>query len=223
MYMADEKQIICKHCKEPIIKGVKKCPHCQSDLRSFFSKHPILTLLLFIIFVPMVIAALSDNSSTTTPTTTNAPVKSKNIVKPAAAKDPIAQIEQAVATVGKFEVTVWDTKGNPADSKTNPPYEIIVNGSMDKTKDCFYAKDSLVKVMAAIYGNAGIKDKVARVLFTVPYNLRASLGYNDAKDLNWQETMPTNFWKTTLQYKSREDETGDLKNRTWGVDIGNCE
>ena len=38
----------CIQCTKEIPKKAKKCPECQSDLRSWFSRHPIITLLLII-------------------------------------------------------------------------------------------------------------------------------------------------------------------------------
>lgn len=37
----------CSYCQSEIPLGAKKCPQCQSDLRSWFSRHPILTFLIF--------------------------------------------------------------------------------------------------------------------------------------------------------------------------------
>ena len=36
----------CKKCKESIQDNADKCPKCQSDLRNWFVRHPILTVLI---------------------------------------------------------------------------------------------------------------------------------------------------------------------------------
>lgn len=41
----------CSQCTKDIPKNAKKCPECQSDLRSWFSRHPIITVLLFVFIV----------------------------------------------------------------------------------------------------------------------------------------------------------------------------
>jgi hypothetical protein len=42
----------CPYCKSEIPLGAKKCPQCQSDLRNWFRRHPILTVLgVFIMFI----------------------------------------------------------------------------------------------------------------------------------------------------------------------------
>jgi hypothetical protein len=81
--MADAKQKVCKHCKEPVAIGATKCPHCHSDLRNFFLRHPVITLFLLAILVPTVIGALNDNKSSsstqTQPTQTQTPIDTSNI------------------------------------------------------------------------------------------------------------------------------------------------
>jgi len=51
----------CKQCQTEIDSKAKKCPHCQSDLRSWPSRHPILTFLALLIFVPMFIGVISSD------------------------------------------------------------------------------------------------------------------------------------------------------------------
>ena len=42
----------CPYCKEQVSANAIKCPHCQSELRSWFRRHPLMTalLLIFVVF-----------------------------------------------------------------------------------------------------------------------------------------------------------------------------
>ena len=53
----------CKFCQSEIDKNARKCPQCQADLRSWFSRHPILTIIGLMILVSSTLAANSDTSS----------------------------------------------------------------------------------------------------------------------------------------------------------------
>lgn len=43
---------ICKYCRKEVDPSASKCPHCHSDLRSWFERHTLFTclLVLFLIF-----------------------------------------------------------------------------------------------------------------------------------------------------------------------------
>src|SRR4051812_39127052 len=47
---------VCPQCKTEIPIGAKKCPNCQSDLRNWAARHP---LILLIIAVPFLVGILS--------------------------------------------------------------------------------------------------------------------------------------------------------------------
>ncbi len=46
----------CPHCQKEVDPKATKCPHCHSDMRNWFRRHPIWTLLLVLIFVPIIIS-----------------------------------------------------------------------------------------------------------------------------------------------------------------------
>lgn len=52
------KDNICKYCKNEINQGATICPHCKKDLRSWWRKHPIMTLLIVLIIVPIVVSQI---------------------------------------------------------------------------------------------------------------------------------------------------------------------
>jgi hypothetical protein len=136
-------------------------------------------------------------------------------------EEPQARIEAIVKSVGDYEVTIWDAKSNMAKSTTKPPYEVVVNAGNGKIANCSYAKNIAVEIMKKLYTDKIAKDKISRVLFTSMGNLRVSLGSEDGLAMDWATAGPTNFWKVMMSYKSYEDETGALNQRTWGKSIGN--
>lgn len=68
---------ICKSCKKEIDDKAKKCPHCTTDQRIWFARHPILTVILTLVVIGVVESgkgekSQSTNSSSSTPTTNQA-------------------------------------------------------------------------------------------------------------------------------------------------------
>jgi len=137
------------------------------------------------------------------------------------APSPLEEIESVVKSIGDFEVTIWDKKGKLANKKTSPPYDVVVNSGPNQIESCFFAKNTLYEVMKSLYTNEATKDNIARVKFSAYGHLKASLGATDGRDLTW-DSGPSNFWTVLLQYKPYEDESGPLKQRTYGVALGKC-
>lgn len=109
--MAEAKQNICKHCKEPVAKGATKCPHCQSDLRNFFVRHPVITIFLLAILVPTIIAALGENRKT------------------ASTPNPIVQTPVDTSNIKYEVISTWDI-ANGGTGK-----EILIPASYVNDKD----------------------------------------------------------------------------------------
>lgn len=53
---------LCKHCRSEIDEKASKCPNCQSDLRSWFRKHPILTTIIGFFIFSNIAGGLFSNS-----------------------------------------------------------------------------------------------------------------------------------------------------------------
>lgn len=47
----DEPTKTCKYCKSSIDKAAKRCPQCSGDLRSWQTKHPVVSIFLFVFVV----------------------------------------------------------------------------------------------------------------------------------------------------------------------------
>lgn len=52
----------CPSCDKVISIKAKKCPYCQSDLRNWFSRHPILTFLGILLLIPFIISSIASPS-----------------------------------------------------------------------------------------------------------------------------------------------------------------
>jgi len=57
----------CKSCQKEIDDKAIKCPYCQTDLRSWFRRHPILTGILALFVFGVLISVLSGSGSTSKP------------------------------------------------------------------------------------------------------------------------------------------------------------
>ncbi len=60
----------CKACKSEIDAGATKCPKCGTDLRNWFARHPVWTILIALLVFPSVISGFMKGIS---PNTSNVP------------------------------------------------------------------------------------------------------------------------------------------------------
>lgn len=59
----------CKACKSEIDAKATKCPKCGTDLRNWFARHPILTILLALLILPSVFSGFMKGISSTSSNT----------------------------------------------------------------------------------------------------------------------------------------------------------
>lgn len=52
----------CKSCKSEIDSKATKCPHCRTDQRIWFRRHPILTFLIVLFIAPFILAGMTGSS-----------------------------------------------------------------------------------------------------------------------------------------------------------------
>ncbi|MEK9143195.1 MAG: Ltp family lipoprotein [Patescibacteria group bacterium] len=84
----------CKACQTEIDSKATKCPHCQTDQRSWFRKHPILTIILGLFVLSLTgSAGKGGSSSTATPT---APAKTAET-----ASNPVATVQPTAISENK--------------------------------------------------------------------------------------------------------------------------
>lgn len=101
--MANNNLGSCKICEKEIAKGVKKCPHCGKDQRSFLGRHKILSFIGFLIIFGIIGSALGGEAEVSnadnTSTTASAPAKEEKVYKVGEAI-PADKVE---ITITKFE------------------------------------------------------------------------------------------------------------------------
>jgi len=56
----------CKSCQSEIDQKATKCPHCQTDQRNWFARHPISTVILVLIVLFIIGSAGSSKSNVST-------------------------------------------------------------------------------------------------------------------------------------------------------------
>ena len=60
----------CPKCMKEVDAKASKCPYCQSDMRNWIRKHPIGSLLLVLIIIPVFVSGIIGGSSTSEQTPT---------------------------------------------------------------------------------------------------------------------------------------------------------
>lgn len=125
-----------------------------------------------------------------------------------------------------FEVTIWNQKADLA-FEGQTPYEVILNGLLNKSivADCDSAKRLSYYMLETFYKDDGIRPTLSRVMITIPYFLKVSLGASDGVPMEENSAFsgPTNFWKVMEKMGLGENETGEMKDRTWGIYLAKCE
>ena len=109
-----------------------------------------------------------------------------------------SKISDIVAkTYPEFEITIWNKNAHIA-SEGETPYELIINGRFNKAiaSDCDEAKRLAYYMLETFYKDDEIRPTLSRVMITIPYYLRVSLGASDGVPMEEHGTFsgPSNFW-----------------------------
>jgi len=95
----------CKSCGKEIGKGVKKCVHCGTDQRNFFSRHKIITGILALVIIGGIGSAMGSGGE-------SSPAQAPAITTAPAASSVATQQPKAAPVVVTADKLVEDLKGN---------------------------------------------------------------------------------------------------------------
>jgi hypothetical protein len=162
--------------------------------------------------------------------------KKTEIIKPIDTNLPLSSyISTKLEKYKDAEISIWRGDnvyfwgGNDVFIKEdNGPFDqIIVNFSKFNQLDCYRAKTVSYEIIKDIYDDKKIQNEVSRVLVSIPYNLRVSMGYKEAiviaENKGFKDNGPTIFWNVMEKYSdNKELEIGDYEDRTWGKYLDKC-
>jgi hypothetical protein len=69
----------CKSCQTEIDSKANKCPHCQSDQRNWFRKHPILTVIVGLFILGLFGTAIGGSNKSTPATSDTTTVSATTV------------------------------------------------------------------------------------------------------------------------------------------------
>lgn len=116
--MEQSKTKQCPKCKSEIDASATKCPKCTADLRNFFAKHPIWSVIGIFFIVGIVVSGLNGDSSAMQGGTITAPpgVQQNNTPEPPVLKVTADQIfsdytANEVAADAKYKSKMIEVSG----------------------------------------------------------------------------------------------------------------
>lgn len=139
----------------------------------------------------------------------------------------VEKIEGKAAEIEASDITVSNSDNTDlASSDTKAPYNVVVMyKDHGNTTDCFMAKNALMKTMKSIYGDEALAGKILSVKFFALPSISASLGYNEAKYVDWskvgKEIGPSIFWNN-LEKKIVEPSGFSQPSDMWGYTMNGC-
>jgi hypothetical protein len=93
----------CKHCHEEIHDDAKKCKHCGADLRNWFVRHPIWSIIIGLIVFSIFMSVISDINKVSKSSITSEPSGTGNTVQTSGSSIEIISVDTKVTEAN----SVW--------------------------------------------------------------------------------------------------------------------
>lgn len=151
----------CKKCQEEIQDGAKKCKHCGTDLRNWFIRHPVWTIIIVLFLLSVTKSIVSDIKKASQPLTAdNTQIIKQESGKPIKIVSADTKITEANSVWSKFswiltlknntdkiksvlaELKWVDEKGFVIES--HQEYNLIVPANSERTFNDFVLIDASV-------------------------------------------------------------------------------
>lgn len=161
----------CKACGKEIAKGVKKCPHCGKDQRSFFMKHKILSGILILVVLGMFGAILGDGNEERGSSESS---KAKQEIE--LEDGEVGEVEEVEEVAEEAEEVAEEEIHQVGEGFESGELGIVINSVEEKTKlgsgnqfiDDVTTEGKFIVVGAKISNN----DKESRTLSSMMFKLR---------------------------------------------------
>jgi len=158
--MAEQETKSCPKCKETIQKGATKCKNCGSDLRNWFSRHKIITVIIILILLSLIKNAISEPQATPSrkqPLSASQPVVQEAAIK-ITASDLYAQYEaNEIAADELYKNKILEVSGViEAIGKdiTDSMYVALKTDNIIGLVQCMLADSEKLKAANLVKGNA---------------------------------------------------------------------
>jgi hypothetical protein len=128
----------CPKCRTDIPLKATKCPNCQSDLRSWFRRHPVITGILCLVLLIVLVSALGENNDSTSkiePTPVAKKVDNSGVPEESISPTEVAEKQNGEFAVGDTVIMRdWEVKVNKVSkeksisystAKTNKEYVLV--------------------------------------------------------------------------------------------------
>lgn len=196
--MSEGKTKKCYKCKEEVLLSAKKCKHCQADLRNWFVRHPVWSIVFGFFFLVVVASSFGGETD--------------NLVD--ANEESEVLIENATTVEEKINIILKDVLAE----KTNMGVDKLMKVEVDESQDGssvtvnFFANDNLTTNLQKV----GIESDMSQVYISL-YNLSeldiksvTVSAYFNLID-KYGNTNPGVIYKSSLD-KAEADKVN------WGVD-----
>ena len=168
----------CKYCKEEITAGAKVCPHCKKDLRNWFVRHYIVSILLVIfIGIPVVAGMVSGDKPVPVPATDSSASTAMDELhtwRYSEKEDAMTSKTTTTATVGAKDELMFDFPYNGGSiaqillrnkNGSNDVMLIVSKGQFNSSIDDNYVKIRFDDAPAKTYSYARPSDGSSDTIF----------------------------------------------------------
>lgn len=175
----------CKHCRSEIDEKSSKCPHCQTDLRNLFQKHPTLTGILVLFVILTFLGSLFSDSDKSNNKALEINKKSPSLIRQKAINK---ELEQKMSLLrADMRENINKTVGN-----------IFTDSYIEQVSDNYFKLTLTVKD-DWYYLKEFQQERLLEVAWQYFNSLGSKYGLRQEKDLAWEVIFIDTYKKELLK------------------------